>query len=205
MPRGRPRRSTAERRYLPADRRRRVSIHSPSAAPVSVDFFKNITTSASTTDPETSSAGEHRRWDVRLPANWSTASLHKRFEERGIKVPTGIKKAQLVRIYKDNFHNTNEGGETTSNQPTPDASASAVRARPPPSPTVTRWSVATGLNVIATRARQRQRPTGSNVFLSGGSQILAQASATTTECDLPQPSIASTSSVEKLADVVRAL
>ena len=82
--------------YLPADRRRRASIHSPLAAPVSVDFFKNITTSASTTDPEMSPAGEHRRWDVGLPANWSTASLRKRIEERGIKLPTGIKKAQLV-------------------------------------------------------------------------------------------------------------
>ena len=213
MPRGRPRRSAAERRYLPADRRRRASIHSPPAALVSVDFFENITTSASTTptatDLETSPAGEHRRWDVGLPANWSTASLRKRIEERGIKLPTGIKKAQLVRIYKDNFHNTNEGGETTYNQPKPDASVSTVRARPPPpSPPVTRSSVAADLNGIATRARQRHQPTGSNVFLSGGSQILAQTSpnnATTTECDLPQPSSASISSVEPLADVVRAL
>ncbi|KAI0234265.1 hypothetical protein LSAT2_015556 [Lamellibrachia satsuma] len=156
-------------------------------------------------DPETSPAGEHRRWDVGLPANWSTASLRKRIEERGIKLPTGIKKAQLLRIYKDNFHNTNEGGETTYNQPTPDASASAVRARPPLSPPVTRWSVAADLNGIATRARQRQQPTGANVFLSGGSQILTQAipnNATPTECDLPQPSITSISSVEPLADVV---
>ena len=141
-----------------------------------------------------SPAGEHRRWAVRLPANWSTASHRNRIEERGIKLPICIKKAQLVQIYKDNFHNTNEGDETTYNQPTPDASASAVNARPPPAPPVTRWSIAADLNGIATRARQRHQPTGSNVFLSGGSQILAQASpnnATTTECDLPQPSIAS--------------
>ena len=113
-----------------------------------------------------------------------------------------------MRIYKDNFHNTNEGGETTYNQPTPDASASNVGARPLLSPPVTRWSIAADLNGIATRARQRHQPTGSNVFLLGGSQILAQTSlnnATTTECDLPQPSIASISSVEPLADIVRAL
>ncbi|KAI0217880.1 hypothetical protein LSAT2_030341 [Lamellibrachia satsuma] len=99
---------------LPADRRRRESIHSPPAAPVSVDFFENITTSESTThtDSETSPAVEHCRWDVGLPANWSTASFRRRIEERGIKLPTGIKKAQLVRFYKDNFH-TNEGDETT--------------------------------------------------------------------------------------------
>ena len=87
-------------------------------------------------------------------------------------------------------------------------SASAGRARPLPSPPVTRWSVASDLNEIATRARQWHQPTGSNVFLSGGSQILTQVSpnnATTTECDLPQPSIASISSVEPLAEVVRAL
>ena len=78
-------------------------------------FFENITTSAliTPTDSETSPAGKHRRRDVGLPANWSTASLRRRIEERGIKLPTGIKKAQLVRIYKDNFHNTKEGGETT--------------------------------------------------------------------------------------------
>ena len=58
------------------------------------------------------------------------ASLRKRIEKRGIKLPTGIKKAQLVRIYKDNFHNTNEGGETTYNQPTPDASAGCRMFRP---------------------------------------------------------------------------
>ena len=164
-----------------------------------MDVFESFTTSASTTptDPETSPAGEHRHWDVGLPANWSAASLCRR-----------IKKAQLVRIYKDNFHNTNQGGETTFNQTTPDASASAVRARSPPSPPVTRWSVAVDLNGIATRARQRHQPTGSNVFPSRRGQILAQSSpnnATTTECDLPQPSIASFNSVEALAEVVRAL
>ena len=113
----------------------------------------------------TSPAREHGRWDVGLPANWSTASLRKHIEERGIKLPTGIKKAQLVRIYKDNFHNTG-GGKTTYNQPTPDASASTVRTKLPPSPPVTRWNVAADLNGIATREQQRHRPTGSNLSLS---------------------------------------
>ena len=48
---------------------------------------------------------EQRRWDVELglPANCLAASPRMRIEERGIKLPTGIKKAQLVRIYEDNF------------------------------------------------------------------------------------------------------
>ena len=57
MPRRRPRRIAAERRYLPADRRRRESIHSPPASPVSVDFLENITPSTTPTDPEMSPAG----------------------------------------------------------------------------------------------------------------------------------------------------
>ena len=58
------------------------------------------------TDPETSPAGEHRRCDVGLPANWSAASRRMCIEEHGIKQLTGIKKAQLVRIDVDNLEIT---------------------------------------------------------------------------------------------------
>ena len=159
------------------------------------------------TDPETNPAREHRRWNIGLPANWSAVSLHRYIEERSITLPTGIKKAQLVQIYEENFHNTNKRYKI-DNQPTPDASASVVRTRPLLSPPVTHWSIAGDLNGITTRARHRHQPTGSNVFFSGGGQILAQASPnnlTMVECDFPQASIDSISSVEPLADVVRPL
>ena len=57
------------------------------------------------TDPGTSPAMEQRRWDVELglPANCLAASPHMHIKECGVKLPTGIKNAQLVRIYEDNF------------------------------------------------------------------------------------------------------
>ena len=108
MPRGRPIRSAAERRYLPADRCHGESIYSPPAAALSVDFLvldENITSLTTPSDPGTSPAVEQRRWDIELglPANYLAASPCMRIEERSIKLSTGIKKAQLVRIYEDNF------------------------------------------------------------------------------------------------------
>ena len=82
-----------------------------------MDFLvldERFTPSTMPTDPGTSPAVEQCRWDVELglPANCLAASPRMRIEEHGIQLPTGIRKAQLVRIYED---------------------ATAVRMRPPPS------------------------------------------------------------------------
>ena len=45
------------------------------------------------------------RWAVDQPANWSTAKLRSLIEEgRGLKLPSGMKKPQLLRMYLDNCH-----------------------------------------------------------------------------------------------------
>ena len=64
------------------------------------------------------SAGQ-ARWAVDQPANWSTAKLRSLIEEgRGLKLPSGMKKPQLLRMYLDNC-------DTGSDADVPGTSAAA--------------------------------------------------------------------------------
>ena len=59
------------------------------------------------------------RWAVDQPANWSTAKLRSLIEEgRGLKLPSGMKKPQLLRMYLDNC-------DTGSDADVPGTSAAA--------------------------------------------------------------------------------
>ena len=45
----------------------------------------------------------HTRWDLSEPRNWTVQQLRERLQQqRGIKVPDGIKKAALVQMWIDN-------------------------------------------------------------------------------------------------------
>ena len=46
--------------------------------------------------------GWRGKWDTGRPANWPLAKLLRCIADRGIKLPPGMKKAQVLRIYMDN-------------------------------------------------------------------------------------------------------
>ena len=121
---------------------------------------------------EPQSAAGLERWAVVQPANWSTAKLRRLIEaSRGLKLPSGMKKPQLIRMYLDNCDTVTDDAEF---QETPTAAKGHVRhesettaaynsvsePRPPHDRVTpaTRWGLAADLNGMATRARQRHQP-----------------------------------------------
>ena len=69
-------------------------------------------------------------------ANGPMVTLRRRIEERGIKLPAGMKKVQLLRMYPDNFGGDDEMDESvTVAAPMPSASGSADRTDTKPTPT----------------------------------------------------------------------
>ena len=108
------------------------------------------------------------RWAVDQPANWSTAKLRSLIEEgRGLKLPSGMKKPQLLRMYLDNCHTgadadvpgTSAAAAELSDEAETTAAAYDSEPRPSHVTPTTRWGIAADLNGIATRARQRHQPT----------------------------------------------
>ena len=81
-PRGRPKRRATEPDSPPAVRCRVMATTSP--------------------HDEQAEDGVASRWDTGRPANWPVATLLSRIADCGIKLPPGMKKAQVLRIYMDN-------------------------------------------------------------------------------------------------------
>ncbi|KAI0242356.1 hypothetical protein LSAT2_013948, partial [Lamellibrachia satsuma] len=143
MPRGRPKLKATDTRGLPSVHRRMTVLHSPPPAPLPThtevedveddvaqasDEAAQVTHEAAQVTHEAAQAQGTRQWDAGRPANWPMVTLRRRVEERGIKLPTGKKKAQLLRMYLDNFGGDDEMDESvTVAAPMPSASGSADR------------------------------------------------------------------------------
>ena len=98
------------------------------------------------------------RWAVDQPANWSTAKLRSLIEEgRGLKLPSGMKKPQLLRMYIDNCHTgadadvpgTSAAAAELSDEAETTAAAYDSEPRPSHVTPTTRWGIAADLNGIA--------------------------------------------------------
>ena len=76
--------------------------------------------------------------DNTIPANWSASSLRQNIEDRGMKLPSGIKKSQLLRIYIDNFDGPDaEKDDHRRSEAMHYVTSSSSRARSPPPPPTT--------------------------------------------------------------------
>ena len=171
MPRGRPKWKANDTRDHPAIRRRLTEPHSSTPAQLSthagVEEVSQANDEAAQVTHEAARAQTRGtcRWDAGRPANWSMATLRRRIEEHGIKPPAGMKKAQLLRMYFDNFCGDDEIDEPVTmdeSMTMPSASSGSDRTdtRPTPTPT-TRWGITADLNGFATRAGQRHQPLAS--------------------------------------------
>ena len=129
------------------------------------------------------------RWAVDQPANWSTAKLRSLIEEsRGLKLPSGMRKPQLVRMYLDNcdtvtdaeFRETPTAAEPPVHDESETTGACDSEPRPPHdrnlhvTPT-TRWGLAADLNGMATRARQRHQPVVSTLSTATSRRAVSAA------------------------------
>ena len=110
MPRGRQKRVNAGRRHTPSPSSRRSRDRNVSHDTVYVTVVTREEIESDVNNPvhdrlETSGAPAHPRWDVITPANWSTSLLRQTIGDQGIKMPSAIKKFQLLCIYLilDNF------------------------------------------------------------------------------------------------------
>ena len=131
-PRGRPKRRAAEPDSPPTPAARRRMMASPS--------------------PHDEQDGAASRWDTGRPANWPVAKLLRCIADCGIKLPPGLKKAQVLRIYMDNCASTGDTVDQHATEVSADTTAPSMSTSP-----TTRWGIAAELNSLASRARQRQR------------------------------------------------
>ena len=169
MPRGRQKRVSAGRRYTPttSSRRSRDRNGPDDAACVTAVTAVDDVNNGAMNRRATSGAPTHPRWDVASPANWSASLLRQTIEDRGMKLPSGIKKSQLLRIFLDNFDTRSDPGR---NDAAHHLTSSSSRAMLPPAPPATgattplvtpgpstRWGIAADCNRMATMARRRQR------------------------------------------------
>ena len=94
MPRGRQKRVSAGRRYTPttSSRRSRDRNGPDDAACVTAVTAVDDVNNGAMNRRATSGAPTHPRWDVASPANWSASLLRQTIEDRGMKLPSGIKK-----------------------------------------------------------------------------------------------------------------
>ena len=182
-PRGRPKRRATEPGSPPAVRRRVTATTSP--------------------HDEQEEDGVASRWDTGRPANWPVATLLSRIADCGIKLPPGMKKAQVLRIYMDNCAR----GDTVNQLATGvsvDTNAPSLSTSP-----TTRWGIAAELNNLASRARQRGQPTPA-VTTSAAGISTSRAGVRVSPETLIRDAIRDgdshvTSNREPLADVVRNL
>ena len=168
MPRGRPQRRGTSQRYQPTDRRPREM-----ATRASGDVDSGMGTEPHSDLPHPLQAtGEDSCWDEDNPGNWSAVTLRQEIEARGLKLPSSMKKAQLLSLFLDNFDKCPSvpATTTTGSVDRPESPLSSEPLLPPeprvaplssPQPTSSRWSVASNLNIIATRARQIHQRVGS--------------------------------------------
>ena len=210
MPRGRQKRVSAGRRYTPttSSRRSRDGNGPDDAAFVTAVTAVDDVNNGAMNRRATSGAPTHPRWDVASPANWSASLLRQTIEDRGMKLPSGIKKSQLLRIFLDNFDTRSDPGR---NDAAHHLASSSSRAMLPPAPPATgattplvtpgpstRWGIAADCNRMATMARRRQR------------HFPSPAITTTTHAPNWRPPTESvmldtSPEMEPLVDVVRAL
>ena len=192
MPRGRQKRVSAGRRYTPttSSRRSRDRNGPDDAACVTAVTAVDDVNNGAMNRRATSGAPTHPRWDVASPANWSASLLRQTIEDRGMKLPSGIKKSQLLRIFLDNFDTRSDPGR---NDAAHHLTSSSSRAMLPPAPPATgattplvtpgpstRWGIAADCNRMATMARRRQRSTGISLRATDCSfQSLPTSTATT--------------------------
>ena len=121
MPRGRQKRVSAGRRYTPttSSRRSRDRNGPDDAACVTAVTAVDDVNNGAMNRRATSGAPTHPRWDVASPANWSASLLRQTIEDRGMKLPSGIKKSQLLRI----------SSTTSTLDPTPGATTRRITSR----------------------------------------------------------------------------
>ena len=169
MPRGRPQRRGTSQRYQLTDRRPREAATRASG---DVDSGTDSTEPHSDLPHPLQATGEDSRWDGENPGNWSAVTLRQKIEARGLKLPSSMKKAQLLSLFLDNFDKGPSVPATTTtggvDRPEPPLSSEPLLPPEPrvaplssPQPTSSRWSVASNLNIIATRARQIHQRAGS--------------------------------------------
>ena len=99
MPRGRPQRRGTSQRYQPTDRRPREMATRASG---DVDSGRGTEPHSDLPHP-LQATGEDSRWDEDNPGNWSAVTLRQEIEARGLKLPSSMKKAQLLSLFLDNF------------------------------------------------------------------------------------------------------
>ena len=164
MPCGRPQRRGTSQRYQPTDRRPREMATRASG---DVDSGRGTEPHSDLPHP-LQATGEDSRWDEDNPGNWSAVTLRQEIEARGFKLPSSMKKAQLLFLFLDNFDKGPSVPATTTtgsvDRPEPPLSSEPLLPPEPrvtPQPTSSRWSIASNLNIIATRARQIHQRAGS--------------------------------------------
>ena len=119
MPRGQLKLKATDTRGQPSVHRRVTESRTPPPAPLSThaevedveDDVAQASDEAARVTHEAAQARGTRQWDAGRPANWPKATLRRRIEERGIKLPTGMEKVKLLRMYLDNFGGDNEMDE----------------------------------------------------------------------------------------------
>ena len=168
MPRCRPQRRGTSQRYQPTNRRPREMATRASG---DVDSGRGTEPHSDLPHP-LQATGEDSRWDEDNPGNWSAVTLRQEIEARGLKLPSSMKKAQLLSLFLDNFDKGPSVPATTTtgsvDRLEPPLSSEPLLSPEPrvtplssPQPTSSRWSVASNLNIIATRARQIHQWAGS--------------------------------------------
>ena len=107
MPRGRQKRVSAGRRYTPTTSSRRSrDRNGPDDAVRVTAVTTDVNNANDVSGAMNRRATTHPCWDVASPANWSASLLRQTIEDRGMKLPSGIKKCQLLRIFLDNFRHS---------------------------------------------------------------------------------------------------
>ena len=94
MPRGRPQRRGTSQRYQPTDRRPREMATRASG---DVDSGRGTEPHSDLPHP-LQATGEDSCWDEDNPGNWSAVTLRQEIEARGLKLPSSMKKAQLLSL-----------------------------------------------------------------------------------------------------------